>query len=59
MGRMSADAIRNKVQLLFRAWNGWALFPQPFLSKLQDTFEKGDPQADAANASGHAAPVPI
>ena len=42
LGRISADALRTKITLLFRAWNQWALFPQPFMEQLEHTFNKGD-----------------
>ena len=49
-GRITADAIRGKVTLLFKAWNQWAIFPQQFLNKLEYTFQKGEEgQNEGAN----------
>jgi hypothetical protein len=37
------------VQLVFRAWNQWGIFPQTFLQKIEDVFQKGEGGTETNN----------
>jgi U2-associated protein SR140 len=37
-GRITANAMKDKVQMVLRVWQAWSLFPEPFLTELETIF---------------------
>jgi U2-associated protein SR140 len=42
LGRLSANALKEKVTAVMRAWERWALFPTNFVAVWKEVFEKGE-----------------
>lgn len=42
IGRLSANALKEKVQNVIQAWNRWAIFPQALIDQLKEIFDQGD-----------------
>jgi len=51
-GRITADALRGKVSLVLRAWGQWGVFPQQFLDRIEEIFNKGDTALAAQAGNG-------
>jgi U2-associated protein SR140 len=37
-GRITAEAMKERVMIVLRAWNQWSIYPRDLISQLEDTF---------------------
>lgn len=36
--RLKAESFKSRISLIFKAWEEWAIFPQDFIEKCNNTF---------------------
>ena len=53
-GRITANAMKEKVQSVLRVWQAWSVFPEPFLTKLEYKFLGLDIGTSTTEESGSA-----